>query len=257
LDFVYWGAEASNQTPSIVIPDYHSTLLYTQMTLLSTLMSCYIYIIFLFQEQLMAIFKVNPNSTNLIQNNSQGKQMIILSTNSGKQEHKSCLWNYISFYINELLVCNGKISSAVIGPNQNPSKIENEAECKKLWTEEMSCLCHFEPNTENRMQTIRNNRNLMKRREMRRNLFVDKETASATKNETEDLWEPRVVDNDESSFETHKQADDYYWSCNSDNESDDDIFWTPPQSPVHFLNTETILRTEGELDEQYGVFLEG
>jgi hypothetical protein len=28
-DFVYWGTNASNQTPSIVIPDYHSTLLYT------------------------------------------------------------------------------------------------------------------------------------------------------------------------------------------------------------------------------------
>jgi hypothetical protein len=181
--------------------------------------------------------------------------MAMSSTNSGKQQHKACLWNYIAFHINELLICNGKISLAMIGPNQNPNKIENEGDCVKVWTEEISCQCHFEPNTENRMQTIRNNRNLMKRREMRRNLFVDKGTITAAKNETENLWEPRVGEKDDS-FESNEQADDY-WSCNSENESDDELFWTPPQSPVHFLDAETSLHSGRESDDDYNVFLEG
>jgi hypothetical protein len=201
----------------------------------------------------MSIFRLNPNSTNLIQNNSQAKYHTVVSTNFGKQQHKTCLWNLISHYIDELIVCKSKTSLAVNGPNRNPNTIENEADCIKVWTEEISCQCQFEPNTGGRLHTIRNNRNLMKRREMRKNLFVEKDETAA-KTETVNLWDPR--ENDENSFEPIDQADDY-WSCSSGNESDDELFWTPPQSPVHFVDADSKMHLDFESIEEYDVFIEG
>jgi hypothetical protein len=150
--------------------------------------------------------------------------------------------------------------------HRNPNTIENEADCIDVWMHEISCECNFEINNENKMQTIRNNRNLMKRRELRRNLFIDKETSmNANLAKPETIWNLRktieLSDEEDDGDNNYELADDdndeIFWSCNaSDNEDTEDLFLTPPESPLNFsdlhIDDKMLLNV---ID--YNIFIEG
>lgn len=129
-----------------------------------------------------------------------------------------CLANFILEHLNK----KDKIIS--------PEKISTEIECTEIWCNGKKCDCVWNPeqNRNTRNIKLRNKRNEVAT-DVSRRLFDLKTDESKT-----DIWKMRSNKN-ESLDEELLNDEDFFYNADEDN-SDDDVFYTPPESPTSFLD---------------------
>ncbi|KAG5684775.1 hypothetical protein PVAND_013988 [Polypedilum vanderplanki] len=118
----------------------------------------------------------------------------------------------------------------------DPENINTETDCVDAWNgpDIIECKCSFE------MNFISNKQKISHRRDIRKRLYSGSNNAKKV-----DVWSMRNPSED---FDDENEEEETFLSCDSDLSSDEDEYFTPPQSPI--------LQNPDSSDEEMNVFEE-